>query len=258
MYVIFSYPRQGTDWFMKSCGFEHNKISYNIKYFREYFNLIVNRRHQRLFRFVHGTEINSEQIFYESFNKEFEQIIEKSWNRDCYSITKENFSYTKVPLFKKYCKECIILYRHRKYTFPTSRIDYVDKIYNSFIYNDYANHKFKLLKTFCLENNFTNTIVLSHIIAFTFLFYYADQYNIPVINWEDLISLDKEKLGSCLSFVDNNVFSDNISNTRISISEMKEKEHRYNTSYSENECNLLLNYIKKLDIISKKHFELLR
>ena len=258
MYIVFSYPRQGTDWFMKSCGFEHNKISYNIKYFREYFNLIVNRKYQRLFRFVHGTEINHEQIFYESFDKEFDEIIEKSWNKDRYSITKENFSYTKVPLFKKYYNESIILYRHRKYTFPTTRIDYVDKIYSSFIYNNYSNQKFQLLKEFCIEKNFTNTIILSHIIAFTFLFYYAYQYNIQVINWEDLISLPKEQLGCCLSIVDNKLFSENISNTRISVTDMKEKERRYFTYYSENECTILLDYIEKLEIISKKHLELLK
>lgn len=261
MYIIFSYPRQGTDWFMSCCGYNHNEIHNGIRYFREYFNIIVNRRYYTQLYYVHGTEINWKAIFYESDEKQFDKVMDLTWNRDHYQMTKENFSFSKMPLFMKYSKESVILYRHRKFTFPTSREDYVKNIYDSFLQNEYQLDIFKKLKQFCIESNFKNKIVLSHIIAFTFMFYYADLYNIFVINWEDLICLPRSEIANHLSFVDTESYKSKICESRMSRYDKDQRNLKYveyDKQYGcESECTILINFIKESNMISEKYLKML-
>ena len=126
---IFSYPRQGTDFFMSCMGCVHKDNNRTKCYYREYFNSIVNPRYKILFKKIHGNELNYESIFFNDFDKDcFNEIIKKSWLKDNLKITKENFSFIKIPYFVTYFNS-LILYRHRKYTFPTSRPDFIENIY---------------------------------------------------------------------------------------------------------------------------------
>lgn len=258
---VFGYPRQGTDWFMKCAGYEKDNNGKN-GYYREYFNLIVNRRYTNLFKNIMGTEINSKYIFYESNEFEINNLIEKTWKKDKLKITKENFCYTKIPLMIKHF-DCFILYRHRKHTFPTSREDYIKGIYESFLKNDYKINSFNRIKSFCKNCNFNHTFELSHIISYTFTFYYANIYNIPVILYHDLVTNTQEEILQNIQAIKWNfrlskeLFVKNVLQTRMSVEQLEKREERYYSLNAEEECKILITFIKNLNILDPKYLEYL-
>ena len=260
---LISYPRQGTDWIMKCFGHEKTENG-RFGYYREYFNLIVNRRRSAIFRTFHmGTEINPDDIFKELTKDQFSKLLNKSWKSDKIYMTKENFSFSKIPCF---CDEfnCFVMYRHRKFTFPTSREDYVNGIYESFLNNVYSKKEFNDLREFCKPQMFKNRLVISHIIAFTFVFYYAQENNLPIINYEDLITNTNTQLEKKLEQIKEWKYKHTkskaikeILNTRMSVKDLRYRESRYNYLECEDECRKVIEFIKNLNILNEEYINLL-
>ena len=274
---IFSYPRQGTDWLMKCLGHEKNENG-RKGYFREYFNLIVNRRRAGFLRSWNmGTEVNSDDIFTESCITDLEHLLGKTWKRDGIKMTKENFCYSKIPAFVHNNFDCFIMYRHRKYTFPTSRPDYVIGIYESFLKRKYSVDSFNTLRDFCKEELFEHKIILSHIIAFVFMFYYAQKYNLQVLNYEELITEDKVYLIRIFRNIECNISwqyintpeqtVDNIVSTRmtnlqssdikLADNDLQNRIQKYKALNCEHECERLISFVEKLGILEKRYIDLL-
>ena len=115
--IILSLPNSGTTWL---CGLiaKHSRA----KYCDEYFNPVLNHRHEQELRTVFGSEL---ACCYRNIatpsSAVVEQVIEKTWMRDGYELTKDNYSPFKIESFSK-CFRCVVLLRHTAGVFPPSRI----------------------------------------------------------------------------------------------------------------------------------------
>lgn len=257
MSILLSYPRQGTDWFMK-CIMPLNR------YHREYFNFITNKKHTKILKEVFGNENNIEKIFYECTEDEFLNAYNKTWKLDNVRSTKENFCHIKCKHIYKYFKNVYILYRHRKYTFPTTRERYIVGMYESFLQNKYSVHKFNKIRDFCKEKKFENTLILSHIISFCILMYYAQLFDIPIINWYDLVTFTEDQLKELYEksklenfTVDYKKWINNVMKTRITVKEVDKRrcdyEKHVEMNNAEIECKELIDFIKSLDMLDEKY-----
>ena len=132
------------------------------------------------------------------------------------------------------------------------------------LYNDYSCESFNKLKMFCKTKNFSNDLIVSHVIAFTILFYYAQRLHINVINWYDLISFDEEQLKQMYNdtpelkqLICFSQWKKNIIKSRKSLDEIEKRSIKYYKSYPniENELTELITFIKENDILNDIHLK---
>jgi len=196
-YMLFSFPRQGTDFFM-DCLISSNS---NLKYYREFFNPICAvPKYTKKISEAFGSENNYKKIFF--YNEDLlEGVYSDTWKLENFNITKEVFSFSKIYFFKKHF-ELFALYRSRRNTFPTSRPDFILPIFNSFIEENYFHFEVKneiknYLKTFFFNN--IEKQVLSHIFCWFLQFHEIQKSEIKLIQYYPLMSLEKDGLDEYLN-----------------------------------------------------------
>lgn len=262
-YMLVSYPRQGTDFFM-SCLRESNP---KVDYYREFFNPICNiGRYKQLITEGFGSEINPNKIFYYDENI-FEDIYKRTWqSRNRYNTNKEVFGFIKLPFYKKHF-ELFSLYRHRKYTFPSSKPNFIQPIFDGFLFYNYPqNPILNQIKKYLLPKrilyNLIDKQVLSHILCWYIQFMFFQENNIKVMDYDVIMNLEEEELDEYLKQkmpyeLYTPVLTKTICNKRKpSISQ--NKNLKYVELNVEDKCLDFINFLKTLDFpLSKEYWTLL-
>jgi len=203
--LMLSFPRQGTRWIVKNI-----ETSSNITCSREHFNNLVppaikNDKINKVF----GHQKNIESIFNYDIDI-LNNIIEKC-NKPFIS---ENWSPNKIPeLVGK--TNIFIFYRHRYYTFPGTNPDSTKHIITtaaSCIKSIKTTHKEEIElieegKRLIKEDDIMLKATTLHIIFFYFLLKDATKYNIPVINWTDLMTKSVEEVDTIFSKIPGKVIN---------------------------------------------------
>jgi hypothetical protein len=194
--ILFSTPNSGSDWFASAiCKGDPEK-----KYFREFFNPITNDKYIDELSTGFGCEFISTYKNIAQLDKKIcDEIYEKTWKKEKFNFTKENYSVFKIPFFvEKF--DCIALTRKIENSFPPTRRNQVfwwyDCIYNSMLWNfDVLPKKTKKMievseKTL---NTIEHKILMCNYIYQETLIDYCNEYEIPIIQWENL--MNKEVMG---------------------------------------------------------------
>ncbi len=122
-----------TDWFAATLT-KHNP---NLKYFREFFNPINNRKYQDTLGLAFGSEMVSNHKNITSPEPPLEEVFQKTWMKEKYNFTKENYLPFRAKFFSNKF-QCFILLRKTELVFPPSRLEVIvwyDAIYNALIYH---------------------------------------------------------------------------------------------------------------------------
>lgn len=115
--LIMSLPNSGTTWVCRCIAKHHDG-----DYYDEYFNPVLNDRHEVVLREAFGSEL---ACCYRNIALEREPetrtAIQTTWMKDDYTFTKENYSPFKLHLFAEHFR-VVVLLRHTAGVFPPSRV----------------------------------------------------------------------------------------------------------------------------------------
>jgi len=236
--ILISAPNNGTDWICRTIADSERKL----KYFREFFNPITNKKYTNELSEVFGCEYVScyEKIAY--YNKEkCKKIYEKTWLKEQYNFTKENYSVFKIPFFVEEFK-CFSMTRKVENSFPPTRENEVlcwyDAIFNSMVLNidnlpSKISNKIRIAKK---SSSIKEKVIMSYVIYQEAMVNYCREYDIPIIEWENLMGDESVLFPEVekIEFIDSKRWIDAIIRTR------KQKEKDYN-SFSNFDYNLFLN-----------------
>jgi len=193
--ILFSTPNSGSDWFASMLIAGDPKK----RYFREFFNPITNDKYIDDLAGGFGCEFITTYKNIARLDKRIcEEIYQKTWQKEQFNFTKENYSVFKIPFFvEKF--DCIGLTRKIEHSFPPRRRDHVfwwyDCIYNSMVAN-FDTLPPKTKKMLKISENTLSSIehkilMCNHIYQET-LKEYCNDYKIPIIEWESLV--DKKEV----------------------------------------------------------------
>ena len=202
--AVISFPRSGTDYLCTALTSDKR-----IRYFREYFNPICNKKRDAILRKYFGDErlLMHFNIMNEIDRVDFDDVMRRSWLLDSYNTTKENFSATKYVHFAEQFN-LIVLVRKLYHTFPTSRPDYIVPILNSFMiagpYRSLAqSRELNELRTFIARDvavhNEHHAGILAHIIQHYVLLFEAERHRTPIVTYEELVQKDGADLDRTIS-----------------------------------------------------------
>lgn len=115
--IIVSLPNSGTTWFCSLLA-KHT----GAKYADEFFNPALNHEHEVVLRERFGTEFAG---CYRNIalpaDARCDEIIETTWGKSQFTLTKENYSPLKLELFVRHFDHVVVLLRHTAGVFPPSR-----------------------------------------------------------------------------------------------------------------------------------------
>jgi hypothetical protein len=262
-YMLVSFPRQGTDFFM-SCLQESNP---KVDYYREFFNPICNIGHyKQLVSEGFGSENNPNKIFYYD-EKILEDIYKRSWVfRNRYNTDKEVFGFIKLPFYKKHF-ELFGLYRHRKYTFPSSKSNFIQPIFDAFLFYSYPqNPILNQIKNYLLPKrvlyNLVDKQVLSHILCWYIQFMFFQENNIKVMDYDIIMNLEEQELDEYLKEkLPAELYTPVLTKTLYNKRKPDISQNRTFKYYElnvEDKCTDFINFLKKLNYpLSKEYWSLL-
>lgn len=194
--MILSFPRSGSTFFHKALS-KSNQAFYlqqpspikwekglsSMRVANEYFNFLGQALGEK-----------NKHLFVDFPDSDLEKAY-AAWRESGFNVTKEIHAYTKIPFFiQKF--NCCVLFRHRKYTFPSSAPLIILPIYQSFMH---ANHKKKELKDiqkYLLENTKTDNEkqCAAHMIAWYIQLKNCGDNKISIIRFEKLMRLNEKEL----------------------------------------------------------------
>lgn len=200
-------------------------------------------------------KVGYDEIFFKNISdnlllKEYHQV----WKNGFYNLTKEVFFGYKIPFYQQLF-QIIVLYRHRKYTFPATTTGYIyDNLYNSFLNTQFSDatisHIQKMLKSRNLNRYEQHAVI--HLICYWIIFSHCYEYRIKVIDYEKLMELDVLDLENYLSEkLPLNIYTsdivDYIAQHRVwDETVLKQKEARYlKSTHNDSICSELIKYLKK-------------
>lgn len=193
--MLLSMPNSGSDWFASVIL----KTDSKIKYFREFFNPVANKKYFDCLSEGFGSELTSSYKKIACFSGEqlYEKIYAATWLKEQLNFTKENYSAFKIPFFiKKF--NCIAFTRQITNSFPPVRdevFDWYEAIYFSMVENiktlpEETQELMKVSVKIC--NNRQQKILMCHYIYQKLFLKFCQEYKIPVIRWEFLMGDHKD------------------------------------------------------------------
>jgi hypothetical protein len=236
--ILISAPNNGTDWICRTITDSERKL----KYFREFFNPITNKKYTNELSCAFGCEYVSCYEKIAQYNKEeCKSAYQKTWLKEQYDFTKENYSVFKIPFFAEQFR-CFAMIRQIKNSFPPNRENEVlcwyDAIFNSMVLNVdnlpiKTSNKIRIAKK---SISIKEKVIMSYIIYQEAMIDYCKEYEIPIIEWENLMGDESVlfKEVEKIEFIDSKRWIDSIIKTRI------HKERNYDSFYSF-DYNSLLN-----------------
>lgn len=197
--MLVSFPQQGTDFFCDNL----NKTT-SIKYFREFFNPLCNKKHEENLKLYCGDERKDyyKNICLELQPEQYQNLIRMTWGTENYNFTKENYSPCNI-LNHASIFSIISLFRHRSLTIPTTFPHLSHATLKSFLENDSKYPAMMALKQEVLKMHLNShqKEVIAHLVNWYILFKGFEeistqkiQKNIPVLSYADLILLSEANL----------------------------------------------------------------
>lgn len=189
-FMTTGFPSSGSSWFFNTL----RSIRHDINHNGEFFNFLGTGG-------PGATDEKAKRIFSSFLKEAFNQAMEK-WKKSGQTVTKEIHGYMKLPFYQKEF-DIVCLYRHRKYTFPSgaSKGDsWILPIYNGFVANDYENPILQKIKNYLVQNTkkALEKEVAIHIVAWYITFKHAQRYGFPIMEYEQLMRLNKQPLSNYL------------------------------------------------------------
>jgi len=193
--ALLALPNTGTDWFVEVLLRQNPRL----RYFREFFNPICNPKYEDVLNQAFGCEMVDN---YRMIAKPFcpgDSVFEKTWAKEKYNFTKENYSAFKLEWFVQRF-DCFILYRRAEMSLPGSRMPvkaWYDAMYWSLLHNKWTlETDLRMLVDFAQAKG--NTIAKRHVAAFVIYYYKllkdAHRLRVPVLDYEDLMRRSRKDL----------------------------------------------------------------
>jgi len=115
--MMVSLPNCGSNWLAETIA----RHLPGCRYYREFFNPILNLKHEAVLRRNFGSELVSCYRNIASRGDEhIDDDIRATWGSEDYNFTKENQSAFKLPVFVRHFR-CFVLLREEESVFPPSR-----------------------------------------------------------------------------------------------------------------------------------------
>ena len=191
--MILALPNTGTDWLASNICECDSKIRYS----REFFNPICNKKYEMILKPWFGCEMASSiaGIAKKISKNEYNDIINKTWKYENFNYTKENYSSFKVENHvNKF--NCCVFYRRLSQTLPGSRHwnvieNWYCSMFQSLILNqETIDESLKPLVEFAINNaaTFDEQCAMAYLTYYAKLFLDAKKYGLPIVHYEKLIT----------------------------------------------------------------------
>jgi len=224
--ILFSTPNSGSDWFAATIC----RGDPEIRYFSEFFNPITNDKYIDELARGFGCEFITTYKNIASLDKTIcEEIYQKTWGKERFNFTKENYSVFKIPFFKEKFN-CIGLTRKIERSFPPSLRHNVywryDCIYNSMLANLDTLPKKTKNKMEISERTLTSIehkILMCNHIYQEALVNYCNEYDIPIIAWEKLMGRKKDAIKELEKITHYNLDIKSMTNWTITTKQYKKR-----------------------------------
>lgn len=186
--MLIGLPRSGTTFLYDCIKQVNNQIDCSSEVFN---TLFINEEIEKI----------SNNIYLKNFvggisDNYIEKIYSKIWkNKSENSFTKEVFLIFLMPFFiKKF--DIFTIYRHRKYTFPTSRGKLFYFLYRSLLLVKSDDKIIQSIQQYLNKKNLTleEQYCAIHTVANYYLLKYSFLFDLPIINYEKLMILSGVRL----------------------------------------------------------------
>ena len=193
--ALLSLPNTGTDWLVGLLLRQNPQL----RYFREFFNPICNPKYENVLNQAFGCEMVDN---YRMIVKPFcpcDQVFEKTWAKENYNFTKENYGAFKLAWFVQRF-DCFVLYRRAELSLPGSRMPvkaWYDAMYWSLLRNKWTlEADLRSLVDFAIEHG--KSMAKRQVAAFVIYYYKllkdAYRFGVPVLDYEELMRRSREDL----------------------------------------------------------------
>jgi hypothetical protein len=207
--MLLSLPNSGSDWFAK-CFLSDEKI----KYFREFFNPIVNPNFENQLIECFGCELPGtiEMIAAPHSKENLMRLVQQTWKTTNYNFTKENYSTFKIDFFHQIF-QCFILRRKLELCLPGFKREQVMTWYCSLFQSLKHNlhhlesldkNLYNISKTAIQKANTINKQqVAAHVIYDLHQMKQAKKFNIIVFEYDELMTASFDELENKIKTIDN-------------------------------------------------------
>lgn len=247
--MLVSMPKSGSNFFANTLV----SINPAISYLHEYFNKIQT---EQMANFLNVPFTRKYEEFFfalEITPDQFEHMYNVTWKHEAANFTKEVFSAFRIPLFQEKFT-MFALYRHRKYTFPTNSNHLYLPLYKSFEQVIFKNPELAAIKEFvtsiaktdeekeCAIHTISNYIILRD----------CAQYNLPVMDYTELLTLSGKQLEQYLETrVPHQIYHKElavgIEANREPAEFLAKRKEKFNKANLEPFCQKVINFLKARD-----------
>eukprot|EP00953_Heterococcus_sp_UTEX-ZZ885_P010535 6156-Heterococcus_DN1.PRE.12 len=201
--LLLSFPRQASKFFVQALD-QCSLLKYKESYFDP---LLCNEAYrEQVAKFWSGN------VYKPSDESSLLHMLDTTMMKDDVTLVLDRYSSLKIPILKQRFR-LIIVYRERKYSFPSSKMEDMLMLFDKFTratfrpdsehsseHNVLMSHLDKLQSLVrhvpVTEDN--DKCITVHMISSFIKFYYARLYSIPIIRYEQLMSLDEDRLRAYL------------------------------------------------------------
>jgi hypothetical protein len=193
--AMLSLPNMGTDW-LASMVLVQNPT---LRYFREFFNPITNLNHADALGNAFGCEMVSNYHHIAEPTAPCERAYRRTWLKEKYNFTKENYSPFQVEFFSKHF-QCFVLLRKTELVFPPGRPEvmaWYDAIYNSLVVNKQAldqDTRGRVEYAIQAAKTLNEKTVAACEICSRKLLLDAQRFGLPVFDYDKLMDYSQEEL----------------------------------------------------------------
>lgn len=197
--ALLSLPNTGTDWFVD----QMLRQNPSLRYYREFFNPICNPSYENELNRAFGCEMVDNYHLVARSNGPHQSVYDRTWAREKYNFTKENYSAFKLDWFASQF-DCFVLYRRAELTLPGGRLQvktWYDAMYCSLLRNRWTlGPDLRVLVDFAAAE--ANTLAKRQVAAFVIYYYKlltdARRHKLPVLDFDLLMHGSMAELAVCL------------------------------------------------------------
>lgn len=204
-----------------------------LRYFREFFNPTCNHQLRSRLVSVFGSEHYPIAIMAAVPTTEARPLVHELWPKSGYNITKEVYSCRRLEAYEENF-DLFGLYRARRHTFPTTRPQYFDAIYESFLAGQFYNKGLTALQAHVSSRSPADREkrVVAHLVAWYLQLQYAVTRSTHMLAYHRLIALPEHFLRDHLADrlpegLDSERLAQRIVHTRQPIEWLRARESRY-------------------------------
>jgi hypothetical protein len=187
--LMLALPNTGSDWLAELWL----RQGPGLRYFREFFNPICNPKYEDVLNRAFGCEMADNYALLARPGCPCDEVYERTWAREDYNFTKENYSAFKVGAFAERFR-CFVLYRKAEASLPGGRLQvktWFDAMYASLAVNREAlAPDVRRLVGFAAAE--ADTINKRQVAAFVIYYYQllkeARRRGLPVLDYDALMS----------------------------------------------------------------------